>query len=288
MAGLIDRLRRPEHTGENRCIPCTAVNVGIAVVAGVLAGIVLPVAGPVVLGVSLAVIYLRGYLVPGTPTLTRRYLPAWILARFGKDPGPRETPDWSAIERHENRREHSVDPATYLLEETVIEPDGEGYALAPAFQARLREETAAVAATDLWWNGETVGCDGRALAGLLEADAGDINAKQRSYPALRVGSRVRRWPSSMALAADLAAHRVLAGTAPDWQTVPLEQRLRILKALRSIRETCPCGGALAETTETVDSCCRSGQVYALTCEACEKPLLERDRDSTAWFSVADN
>ncbi|ACM58053.1 hypothetical protein [Halorubrum lacusprofundi] len=67
-AALVD----PEHTGENRCLPCTLVNaVGVAVVAGLLSrrrrslGLLASVLGG-------AAIWLRGYVVPGTPRFAPR------------------------------------------------------------------------------------------------------------------------------------------------------------------------------------------------------------------------
>ena len=85
-SSLVSRFRQDEYTGEQRCWPCTLVNVVIAIVlAGILAVGWMPL-GIAVLLASLAVIYLRGYLVPGTPALTRRYLPTRIHRLFGKDP----------------------------------------------------------------------------------------------------------------------------------------------------------------------------------------------------------
>ncbi len=86
------RLRNPAYTGENRCVPCTAVNVAISVVAAAVAAVAAVELAAAVLAVSLSAIYLRGYLVPGTPTLTKRYFPPWLLARFGKDPRDRAGP----------------------------------------------------------------------------------------------------------------------------------------------------------------------------------------------------
>ncbi len=81
------RLEQSEYTGENRCYPCTAVNVALslALATGIGAAVSPPV-GVLALGVSLALVRFRGYLVPGTPTLTRRYLPERVLERFGKSP----------------------------------------------------------------------------------------------------------------------------------------------------------------------------------------------------------
>lgn len=76
MQGRWETIRRPEYTGENRCMPCTVLNLIVgAAMSGLLALTVSPVAGGLGLVVSVAAIYLRGYLVPGTPTIMARYPP---------------------------------------------------------------------------------------------------------------------------------------------------------------------------------------------------------------------
>ncbi|MDS0476141.1 hypothetical protein [Natrinema sp. 1APR25-10V2] len=85
---VVDDLKQPEYTGENRCEPCTVLNLVIAAVVGSLVARKSRLGGLVAVGVSLALIYLRGYLVPGTPTLTKRYLPPAVLRWFGKEPEP--------------------------------------------------------------------------------------------------------------------------------------------------------------------------------------------------------
>lgn len=88
LSHLFDRVHQPEYTGENRCIPCTSVNL---VIAAVLAGGIARRSRPLAVAAftaSLVAIYVRGYLVPGTPTLTKRYFPDWVLAAFDKEPEP--------------------------------------------------------------------------------------------------------------------------------------------------------------------------------------------------------
>ncbi|AHF98815.1 hypothetical protein HALLA_08015 [Halostagnicola larsenii XH-48] len=91
----IDRLRQPAYTGENRCTPCTILNVVIAaVLVAVAVGVTVSntglaaatVVGTVLAAVSGATIYLRGYLVPGTPRLTEAMLPARVRQWFEKRP----------------------------------------------------------------------------------------------------------------------------------------------------------------------------------------------------------
>lgn len=82
---MLSRIRQPAYTGDNRCTPCTAVNFAIAAAVSVLVMVVsLPAAG-VVFVLSIGTIYLRGYLVPGTPRLTKQHFPDWLLRRFDKE-----------------------------------------------------------------------------------------------------------------------------------------------------------------------------------------------------------
>jgi hypothetical protein len=85
-ASFLGGLKNPEYTGENRCVPCTVVNALIAVAVSGLVALAVPLLGLVVLAASALLIYFRGYLVPGTPELTKRYLPARVLTAFGKNP----------------------------------------------------------------------------------------------------------------------------------------------------------------------------------------------------------
>lgn len=80
--GILDRYRQPQYTGENRCIPCTGVNIAIAAVLAVIIGLATLTYGADITGAALAgigvfliaigVIYLRGYLLPGTPWFTKK------------------------------------------------------------------------------------------------------------------------------------------------------------------------------------------------------------------------
>lgn len=178
-------LRQPEYTGENRCPPCTVVNAVIAAVGSVTVGVVAsPVAGAVALAVGAAAIWLRGYLVPYTPQLTKRYLPERVLAWFGKAESPTgltgvdvaangaaangtaangaatngaaangttaddapgdATGDAAADDATDDER--SVEAR--LLAAGLLRPAGDDYELAPSFRASWRERAASQSPAD--------------------------------------------------------------------------------------------------------------------------------------------
>ncbi|SDR28970.1 hypothetical protein [Natronobacterium texcoconense] len=285
-SSVLERLRQPEYTGENRCIPCTAVNVVIAVVLAVVVAVVSPLAAPVVFAFSLAAIYFRGYLVPGTPTLTKRYFPEWLLAKFDKAPEP-----GSGLEKIEGNADADttaepevedvaipdhVDPERQFLEHGIVAPcdevedaDGPEDDLCLTEAVRTDWDVALEALRD--------GDRERQVATFLEVDPDEIEFEQSADRALaRADGRIAaRWESGAAVLADLAAVEVLEDRLPNWDRLALENRSQLASGLRAFVESCPdCDGSISLDEETVESCCRSHQVYAITCEECDARILE--------------
>ncbi|MDL5363756.1 hypothetical protein [Halalkalicoccus sp. NIPERK01] len=274
-SSLLDRLRKPEYTGENRCTPCTVLNVVIALVASGLLATVAPALAALVFALSLAAIYLRGYLVPGTPRLTKRYLPDRALALFDTHPGEgRRTEEWETVETLDDHRENAVDPERFLLDVDAVEPcqREDDLCLTDGF-ARLIDRRRGAFEDPF---------DPGTMAALFDTDPGSIAALDRAYPAVEIDRRVRKWPSEAALVADLLTDDALRELTDRWSEVPLEQRLGILESLRSFHETCPnCGGEVFLGEDTYESCCRSYEVLTIGCVDCEQPLLEFDPEDLA-------
>lgn len=265
--GILSRIRRPEYTGENRCTPCTVVNVGIAVLLSGALGLGRPALAPVALGISLAVIYLRGYLVPGTPWLTKRYLPDRVLRRFEEAHGRGDATLVGATGGAE------MDPEPVLREVGALEftPDGSDLRLTDEFRTRWGERVEAVRGSEY----------GPRLATLLSTDevvapdSLEVRADDATATVLRDGAPVATWPSEAALVGDLAAAPVLRERLPRWGELDLVARGRLLHAVRLFLERCPsCDGALAFSEGAVESCCRTAEVVTLACEACDALVLE--------------
>jgi hypothetical protein len=268
--GVISQFRQQEYTGESRCMPCTVVNTLVAVAVGVVVaagGVVLatPVigagAGVAVLGVSLLAIYLRGYLVPGTPTLTKRYFPPWLLSLFGKKP----------VLEHQQpvETDEEFDPETTLVRVGALRecPEGDDLCLTDDFGEVWQEELSALDA-------ET-GRD--ELLETLDVDAGEVEYAEfgRAFVARIDGQTVGKWESEAAFLADLAAARVFEAHYPGWAALSVEARGQLLNGLRLFLDTCPsCGGAPAFDSRTVESCCSTYDVAAVTCDDCEARLFE--------------
>ncbi len=113
LAEIADIIRRPEHTGERRCWPCTVVNVVLVLGAAVAVARRRRLAALPVLLVGAALVYLRGYVVPGTPWFAPRLVAALPLPYdpFEHDVPGREQPR-EALYGSEPLAEPGADAAT--------------------------------------------------------------------------------------------------------------------------------------------------------------------------------
>ncbi|MFO8115670.1 MAG: hypothetical protein R6U01_10020 [Halorubrum sp.] len=270
--GRLDRLRRPEYTGENRCVPCTAVNAALALgVAGAFAAAGRTGLAAVALAASFAAIWLRGYLVPGTPELTKRYLPERALRLFGKGREPAPPTE--------------IDAESYLLSADVLvdTPDGTDLAFAPWFASAwgdaldgLRLDAGLADATSPVTEADDVG-DVAALATLTGVEEASLSFDWREGAAFAFadGQRIGHWESRAAFLADIAADRALTDRLDDWTALPLAARSGVLGALRLFVAECPaCEGSVTLEERVVESCCASYDVVAGRCVACDARLFE--------------
>jgi len=269
----VDRFRRPEYTGANRCYPCTAVNLTIALVVGL--GVVVLVgqtgwasytvpAGLAAFLLCCVPIALRGYLVPGTPTLTKRYFPPWLLALFDKEAQPAATASDGAGGHEE------LDVEALLVSAGALEPrpDDDDLQLDPSLRDQWRAEIEGIRGEDL---------DRDLLADILGVDAKDLSYREfsTSFRAFLHGNNVGTWESKAAFVADVAAAPVLEDRIDGWANLPARDRGRLLNGLRLFLESCPdCDGPLSFGTDTVESCCSKREVAALTCQDCDQRIFE--------------
>jgi len=258
---LLNRLRRPEYTGENRCIPCTAVNVAISVALGAaLATVSIPLAG-LALGASLALIYLRGYLVPYTPAITKRYLPDRVLRWFDKEPARRPVEDVEEIDVEQTLSDLGVLTECERVDDLCLDA---------TFQRRWRDHVRELRKK------ETKTED---ISELLElADDGESEIEEWGSEAAVVvidGTQVGQWESDAALLGDLAADKALREWTDEWDRFHVVNRSQILNSLRMFIERCPeCDAPVSLGQETVESCCRSYDVVSVSCEDCGSRLFE--------------
>ncbi|MBB6646881.1 hypothetical protein [Halobellus ruber] len=237
---LLQRLRRPEYTGVNRCRACTVVNVAALVVAVSLVALRSPPVAAGIGGLGAAVIWLRGYLLPFTP----RFAPALV------DPLPGEFFDHGAPADSDALADPDADDADpdavlgALAEAGVVTPDGDRLTVSPSFETAWRERMDDLAAAP----------DDR-----LAATARETSSAVASARVERVGSDTllvvtgtdgsTSWLHRPVAIAEVAAVAALrdADVLPALRAVAAD-------ALCAFLETCPdCGNDLVEGP--LEDCC---------------------------------
>jgi len=306
---VVDTLRQPEYTGENRCEPCTVLNIAIAMILGSAIARKSKLGGILGFGISVGLIYLRGYLVPGTPTLTERYLPAEVLRWFGKDPEPELATGFADIKTGDETapdNKTDVESAGGMKASTEVATDDggtNGHDTTTDEQSSSEDDLELfftaygilepcpdsddLCLTDSFetaWLDEIESLNTREITAALITDTIDIETEDREFELTEQGEAkvlqtdnqpVSQWPSKAALLADIAACRVLQREIADWSEYQLEKKGQILNSLRMFIETCPTtGGDILMGEEVVESCCSSHKVVAVTCEESGERLFE--------------
>jgi hypothetical protein len=281
--------KQEEYTGENRCEPCTLLNLIIAGILGTAIARRSRIGGVIAVGFSITLIYFRGYLIPGTPTLTKRYLPQEVLQWFGKEAsiktasgfGPTdefteratESSDEDNIKNTESKQGEDVglDLESYFLKYGVLKlcKDQTDLCLTPKFKDQWNRAVTLFEIEDICTE------DIIKTYGLNSEDEYDIEVINNSRVLYRDGRFVGQWPSKAALIADMAAAEILIELDPTWAERNSEQKGEILNALRLFLDTCPSGESVELTEEVVESCCSSEKVIAAVCEESGERLFEQ-------------
>jgi len=266
---IIDGLRQPKYTGQNRCVPCTALNTVIAGVASVLLAVVSVPVGVAAFAVFAGVIYLRGYLVPGTPTITSRYFPDRVLRLFDKAEG---VADGGTVRGAGTKDVEVGDIEEMLLESDVIEicDEVDDMCLTDRFRESWSRRIESTKDED--GEGEKL-----LLAESIDVDADALSLEENGRFAVKLdGDRIASWKSRAAFLADLAAEKELKLWCEDWNILNERDRSRMIASLRVFLDECPsCGGPVSPIEENVDTCCRKNLVnVTLECEDCGDIVFE--------------
>jgi len=283
---IIDALNQPEYTGKNRCEPCTVLNVVLASLLSSTIARKSRLGGYMTFILSLGLIYFRGYLVPGTPELTKQYLPPEVLRWFGKEPqlearsgldgtfdpnnADKSSPEISVTNSPEA---NEIDPHDYLLAEGILEPceDQNDLCLVDDFRMEWNGNIAKLADVNIDTS-EAVSALG------IEADTEEFEIEQYgdAWTLVAESRTIGQWPSQGALLADIGAAHVLNERSEHWDVLTPTQRGQILNGLRLFLEQCPNGaGSVSMNQETVESCCSSHEVISITCDETGDRLFEQ-------------
>lgn len=265
------RWKRDDYTGPNRCLPCTIVNVvlagGLAVAGAAVVGAVWAswalVAGVSIFGSSLLVIYLKGFLVPGTPSVTRRYLPRWLLTAFGKG--------------NPVQANGQFDPAAELRAAGIVFEGSDDLQLLPAFERAWRIAIDDVGTGDMSIKAEIA--QQLATLGGFDTETIELVEDPNAFKVWYGEELVASWESRAACIADMAAADIVHEYDRWWHERPLAMQAELLGALRLFLDRCPvCHGEITLSLAVVSSCCYDYNVVATTCNGCNARLFEVEVD----------
>ncbi|MFC4543420.1 DUF3325 domain-containing protein [Halosolutus amylolyticus] len=249
MTDPLERVRRPEYTGENRCWPCTITNsllLTVLVGAAAWRGRRLLAAGIGLLGAG--AIALRGYVVPYTPRFAPRLVAALPIDAFDHGDPVTETGSLSGAGEAAGHDEGEPAPTgeevlTELLEADAVVAEGEEIRLSSDFQDDWRREMRTLREGDL----QTL------------AQVADEQTPPRIEPRTREG-----WgrpvlvlesddAPPVTLRRGIAVAELAAARALESRVDSGAIRRAAGRPLRSLLETCPlCDG---ELTVSQSTCC---------------------------------
>lgn len=270
---MINKIKQPKYTGENRCIACTIVNVVIAFIfASIVAIFMFILASPyfaasVVVGVltiSFLAIWLRGYLIPNTPELTKQYLPASVLALFK---GSRMT----SSDRLNSKTINGEEIESILMNAEILEKCkyNDDLCLSESFTRSWNEKV----------NNINNKIDPDEAVSILGFDPTDTELEHHGNAIIAHSnggdSAVGKWPSEAALRADIVSESILSKRIDNWNTYSPLVRGQVLHSLRLFFDKCPNGEKAELKEEIVESCCSSQKVATIICEESGNRLFEQ-------------
>jgi len=262
-------LREPAHTGENRCWPCTALNLTLVAAGALVVGRRRRALAVLIAALGTLLVWTRGYVVPYTPRVAPRLVAASPVPNewFDHDTAPP-----AAAQASSDGLAGDVDGEA-LLEtlqaDGVLVADGEMVDLDPSFRDAWETEMATLADHPT---------DDLADAAFEVAHAASVSVtdgEERQWIRLGDGSgnvMTETWLSRPVAVAETAAVRALT----EWLDDPATRRAAA-GPLRMFLTDCPdCGEQLVESTTM--NCCggstpsRSEPADVLACPACETRL----------------
>lgn len=236
----LDALQDPRHTGENRCWPCTAVNLGLVALVSLWLlvrhrrGL-----GLLVAAVGATAVALRGYAVPYTPRFAPKLvavspIPDDIFEKVGANAAERESLTDTDMDGETVLRE--------LAEAGVVVADGDIVRPADAIDSAWHREMDRLANQPL---DELVATARETLPAITTVEAYDDGDSEW----LAVGESRTDLVARPVAVAELAAYRALGDAVDDTGV-----RLAGARAFPMFLDSCPvCESPLEESSEV--SCC---------------------------------
>lgn len=271
---VYNTLQNPQYTGKNRCTPCTVANMAISAGLTMLVWRKSKIGGIFTLVATSVMVYLRGYLVPGTPELTKRYLPDQVLKQFEhhEPVSMAQTPDsTTSTDTASNPTEERINPVEVLNAMGILDDEDAEHDASLSIEAQEDWQDRVSGLSTERVNAEELA---EAL-GLPEKDW-ELKKEGGGYLLESSEDAAGPWPSQGAVMADIATADWFNDTQPVWHDIPSSERLVLLRSMRVFLDEHPTTGApICVSEDVVESCCRSTNVIAYECSETGQRLLEQ-------------
>ncbi|WP_152421553.1 hypothetical protein [Haloferax gibbonsii] len=253
---IVDRLKNPKYTGTNRCLKCTYVNVAIASVGGgIIAFYGTLLHAGLAFVVALCVIYFWGYLIPGTPRITKQYFPASLYSVFHHTRGNESQQGFEGV----------FDVEQVIVQNNIASLEEEDLQLDPAFRNDWSNKITSMSFEDAAYGLESFP---NIKTELTFRNTGG------KFCARHLGEQLAVWESKEACIAHFAGMEVLPSHLQTEDQYTLEEQYQLVGSLRLFTPICPCGGGITEKIETIESCCDIRETLVLNCSDCGAQLFE--------------
>ncbi|QIQ75668.1 hypothetical protein GL213_03470 [Halogeometricum borinquense] len=252
----LESIKDPEYTGKNRCTPCTLLNISITITISAVLWFVGPLIAILFAVLGAARVWQKGYLVPKTPGLTKKYLPTSFLRRFHSGA---IVSDDSTARSGGTMGSPSASFEDLLTEHDVVEPCSDSADLCLTAEAEQLWRDTLSNTNEL--SSELL----RKLYPIVEGEYQVSNTGGTVY--VTTGDTViAHWISESAMLADLTGASVLERLLPMWNDIPKDQKGQLLISLRPFVPQCPRSGEAVEVSEKiVESCCSYSRELVLKC-----------------------
>lgn len=253
LTALVSSLRHPSYTGRAREPGFVVANVLAVSLIAVGVERVVPLAGTVLIVLGVALLTVRGYVFPGTPSFVRA-VRSWSRETHSPDTVP-----WDEQE---------------LLRAGILTRIDGDFQPTESFLTRWRGYVGAAGPR---------ADDGPALASALGIDPTRVRLEWRDdvLHAEAGGTPLGAWLSRAALVADTASIHVLRHQYPRWDYFSPRRRGAMLSTLRLYLDVCPgCDGATVLDRAPSRRLGVSGRTVAVTCADCDARLFESGFDTS--------
>jgi hypothetical protein len=260
----IGRFQNEKYTGSNRCWKCTALNlILLSAVMGFVTIVSLEVAA---LGwtIGIAVLAVRGYVVPYTPWIA----PA-LVERFPDSISFDHPSEQSAEEKVDKSNESGAggeDVLDSLLRSGVIyAEDGELF-LTDSFRDRWLKHIQTLAHSD-----DVTGALEAAIPKSVTVTKMISSGDEVRYLVASESGKEEQTISRSAALSDAGAAETLRETAPE---IDKEARLQAAMSLRMFLKACPeCGNHLRRDVRSAGCCGGGPYKECLVCQECDVELF---------------